>query len=67
MEFLEGELNIDRSRISATYFSGDKDLDVGADSVSLTELNNYFSKEKIVAEVLINPPEAISTVSPATR
>lgn len=49
LEFLEGELKIDHDRITATYFAGDKDLDVGADGVSLSELNNYFKSEKITA------------------
>ncbi len=49
LEFLEGELKIDHSRISATYFSGDKDLDVGSDGVSLSELNIYFKQDKITA------------------
>lgn len=47
LEFLIDTLKIDKNRIRVTYFKGDKELNIGADGVSYSELKNYFEEEKI--------------------
>lgn len=49
LEFLMNELGIAYERITATYFGGDKELNVVPDEISYRELKNYFqlNPEKI--------------------
>ena len=49
VEFLRDEMRIDFDRITATYFSGDRQLRVGPDEISHRELKNYFKDEKKIS------------------